>query len=148
MKNMQTEQQSENQVQQMVYYMMTCRPVRIMGNRVPSITETNRKILFRERTKRVDYKVWKRFYIEDHKPDLSRKVVSEVINGKHIELSIGDILELGETNKYLGENIMRIVMKAAYTGRDCGEQLKGLLVYNIRCGGKHLMNQLLLYEKL
>lgn len=84
--------------------------------------------------KNENYNEWKRFYIQDYKVDISRKIVSEVINGEYVTLTFGEVLDLGNRYCDLAIFIRRACMKAAYTGKDPREALRNLVIYNIsRC---------------
>lgn len=113
----------------------------VMGNRTPSINEVNKKYqLFHG--KKVDYKIWKNYFLQDYKVDVTRKIVTEVMDGEYLDISLGDILDAGEKYTYLGENIKGVIMKACYTGQDYRKDLRKLILYNLQHGTNRLYKDL------
>lgn len=113
----------------------------VMGNKTPSINEVNKKYsLFHG--KKVDYRIWKKYYLQDYKVDVTRKIVTEVMNGEYLDISLGDILRVGEDYTYLGENIKATIMRACYTGQDYKNDLRKLILYNLQHGTGRLYRDL------
>jgi len=113
----------------------------VIGNKAPSINEVNKKYrLFHG--KKVDYKIWKNYFLKDYEVDLTRKIVTEVMDGEYLDISLGDILDAGEKHTYLGENIKAIIMKACYTGQDYRSELRVLILYNLNHGTGRLYRDL------
>lgn len=135
---MQTEETTvQEQLQFRVY-----RPYNVvMGNRTPSINEKNKKYKLLHGNKG-DYKIWKEYFMKDYEVDVTRKIITEVKDGIFLDISLGDILHIGETYKNLGEHIKSIIMKACYTGQDYRVDLRNFIMFHLEYGTDKLYEDL------
>ena len=93
-------------------------------------------------TKQCDYKLWKEFYIKDYRVNIVEVVYLGEYNNHFIQLTLGDILDMGIDNPQMAEHIRRIAMKNGLTGRNPSADLRAYIDQQLKLNNTWLIKRI------